>query len=830
MVLPLQPGEPGCFVCDRMAMAEDYEKLDERTASEPPQLPGLAGRVARLVHWAKKSRLNMAIAAALFVSVFGSIFATWSYLAHLAVDTHDEFTLEKALKALDDKRYERAKSIIGGMQQQGNVHLNLGGALYVLGAVKSAQAEAEWSDARKRALHLVAARYLEKARELGVPKGRESSARFLTGQSLILGNQPEQGIEILNKALLDQPEQATQIHALLTEAYRTIPEPDFRAALQHSQAVLEDPGRTPEQKRAAQIIHADILGQLGRIEDARQFLQVTSDENAQKAQIKSIIGRLAILEAERLAADNPERSLLTDQARRELSEAQQLDPLDSQLTRTTMYWIGKSYELEGNRIAAINQYDNLGKSYGDSPESMAAMLNKADLAREAGDLDQALAGYRTVLASVDDPVTYVNRLLPLSSLKKRLVRAYNDLVEKLEFEQVKALVDSLQPVFDLVETTELRAKAHSKWAAVEREEARQGAQGDAEKLLAESRYQHRAAGAAYELLAKLRYSSEEFTEDLWNAAENYFLGQSYSRAKRVLQDYLHHDARRRQALALLRLGQCELALGNNDAAIETLEECIEMHPGDAVVFQARLECAEAHLQKNEGDRAEELLHANLYYSNLDTPAQEWRDSLFLLGEHLHNSERYQEAIRVLDEAVIRYPNAPQALLSRYIIARSYHSASEEPARLAMEAKTESERRNSRKLRDDNLIEALANYSQVQRDLTLKGHVNSNELERLLLRNCYMMQGSVLFQLKRYDEARKAYAKISTLYQDEPFVLESFVHIANCYRRLNKPVKAKGTIEQAKLVLNRLPQDIDFKLTTNFSRDSWDLLLNEMSQW
>jgi TolA-binding protein len=94
----------------------------------------------------------------------------------------------------------------------------------------------------------------------------------------------------------------------------------------------------------------------------------------------------------------------------------------------------------------------------------------------------------------------------------------------------------------------------------------------------------------------------------------------------------------------------------------------------------------------------------------------------------------------------------------------------------------------------------------------------------------MMQGSVLFQLRRYEEARKAYANVSTLYQNEPFVLESFVHIANCWRRLNQPIKARGTIEQAKLVLQRLPPDTDFKIATNFDKQYWQILLSEMSKW
>jgi len=119
---------------------------------------------------------------------------------------------------------------------------------------------------------------------------------------------------------------------------------------------------------------------------------------------------------------------------------------------------------------------------------------------------------------------------------------------------------------------------------------------------------------------------------------------------------------------------------------------------------------------------------------------------------------------------------------------------------------------------------------VQRRITLEGRNVESALTKTLLRNCYMMQGSVLFQLRRYEEARKAYANVSTLYQHEPFVLESFVHIANCWHRLNQELNARQTIAQAKLVLERLPTDAKFEESTNFSRQQWALLLDEMAKW
>ena len=66
---------------------------------------------------------------------------------------------------------------------------------------------------------------------------------------------------------------------------------------------------------------------------------------------------------------------------------------------------------------------------------------------------------------------------------------------------------------------------------------------------------------------------------------------------------------------------------------------------------------------------------NLTGGSLTPASPEWRDSLFALGQLLHDSGRYEQAIAKLEEAVIRYPNAPQALMARYTIARSFHSAS-----------------------------------------------------------------------------------------------------------------------------------------------------------
>lgn len=813
-------------------MAEQPEtKTDEPSVEETASLKQrVRDRLILLQHWVSASRLRMAVAGSLALVTLIATFALWSYLAHLAVAPQDPVTIEMALAALDARDTDEAKNLIGRLQQQTVDVESLGGSLFVLGAAKEYEADKEWSAERRRAMHLVAARYLQKSQLLGPPAGRESQLLFLLGRSLIRGNQPYAGIPVLKKALRDENLPSTEIHSLLADAYLLIPDPDFKAALKHNEALLSYRMLSPEVRTESLLNRAEILGRLGRTDDAREALSGVGRSEKNLARIKLLAGRLAIAEGANFPLSSSEREERIASALSDFRETQRLDSLSGKLTRRAMYWIGKGYELQGNNVAAIKQYDHLSKLYGDTAEGLAATLTEADLDRDSGRTKKSLAGYRTVLETVDDPVTYSNPLLPLRDLRKRLSKAYQFYLRKGNFRNALTLVEQLEPVFSRIDVAELRAKSHEEWGQRKLNEANDAPRRQADDLYKEGRFHLRAAGRAFEDVARLRFATRRFPEDLWAAANNYFLGHSYTHATRVIEEYLHHESRRNNGLALLRLGQAKLALAKAPEAIAALTDCIELHPRDWVIFQARLECARAYMENGQSEKAEQLLLSNLAGDMLTPISPEWRDSLFALGYLLHDTGRYLEAIAKLEEAIKRYPESPQTILASYIIARSFHQAAEEPKEKLKLAKTENERQKNRKMLSYYLSEALGDYQNVQRTIALDSRGHNNELGRTLLRNCYLMQGSVLFQLKRYEEARKAYANISTLYQHEPFVLESFVQIANCWQRLNQPVKAKVTIEHAKQVLDRLPADTDFKVATNFNRQEWKLLLDQMGKW
>ena len=785
-------------------------------------------RLGGVIEWSRASRRNMIVAGCTTLGALAVVLAGWSYLAHLAVGLAEGVSVNAALEALDAGNYEQAKHIVGQLQDDAAPD-EFGNALYVMGAVKAKEADDEFSAARRRAMHLVAARYLQKAKSLGVDAQRESRLEFLLGRSLILGNQSSDGIALLESVLQEPGMPTGEVHELLAAAYLDAPVPNLQQALIHLENVLADEGLPERLKSLALRQRADVLLRLGRVEPARAAVAAVVEGEARPAEIELLTGRLRLLEATSSTAANDQAALL-DQADAALREAIQKDRNAGSTTRQAMYWLGQTYVARGQLEPAIEQFTRLANIYGDSPEGLAAILAAGDLFRETGDIERAQASYRSLLEMAPSPEAYANPLVPLTTMRKQLLAAQQGLVLAEHFEEAVSMLTQLEALFSRQEVVELEAKTLARWGESLLDPLRQTDEWRRDEDRKAGRFYMRSAGRAYEDLARLRAASRDFTDDLWAAAEGYFVGQSYSQAARLYQEYLLHESRSRNGLALLRLGQSDLAIGKYREAVDALSECVEMYPRSEVVFQARLEAARAYRELGEVAPAEELLLTNLFGDSLMTDSPEWRDSIFEIGRLYYDSGRFDEAIKSLQEAVERYPDDEKALLANYTIARASHRAAEAPAERMREAKTENEKQKNRQLMAEFLEQALATYGEVQRAITLAGGGDHNELHRMLLRNCYMMRGAVLFDLRRFDEAREAYSGLSSLYQNDPFVLEIQVQIASCLRRLNEPIKARLAIVQAQQLLASLPPNADFMSSTNFSRQQWELLLDQMAKW
>jgi tetratricopeptide (TPR) repeat protein len=165
------------------------------------------------------------------------------------------------------------------------------------------------------------------------------------------------------------------------------------------------------------------------------------------------------------------------------------------------------------------------------------------------------------------------------------------------------------------------------------------------------------------------------------------------------------------------------------------------------------------------------------------------------------------------------------VLARYRIAEAHRHAAKGPRKKLAITSIETTRVLLNRQIQQELGLALEEYGRLLAQLDQEQTTQQrNPLELLLVRNCYFERADVLFDLGRYDEALAAYSAASNRYQAEPEALEAYVQIAACYRRMDKPAEARGTLEQARVVLKRIRPDANFARTTRYNREEWGTLL------
>jgi tetratricopeptide (TPR) repeat protein len=519
-----------------------------------------------------------------------------------------------------------------------------------------------------------------------------------------------------------------------------------------------------------------------------------------------------------------------DEAVNNLQQAQQLDAEKTAVTRESSYHLGRGLQWQGHTDAALKQFGRTRQLYDTTFVGLAASLAEADLLRDSGDIEGAVLAYRRVLESFAAIPVYRSYVLPLSEMRERVMAALKEFVDRKKFAEALALIDRFPPLFSQAEQLELRAGTLEQWGTLLVNQSTINS-SDSEEARTRGQHHLRAAGLAFEQLAELRFATKFYTTDLWRGAENYFHGHSFTRTVGLLNEYLKYEPELRNAEALLRLGQAQLALGDYPACIAAFEECIEFSPLDGSAYQARIDCAKAYWHQGDTKRAERLLRDNLVGSALKPTSPEWKDSLFELGMLLHETGQHEEAIGTLEEAIERYPQDPQRLVAQYEIGESYRRWAKEALDGVEQARTTTEREKRKQLATERLNTALKHFEEVKVSITFKTHdIRSDPLLGTMLRNCYMLEGTVLFDLKKYKEAVEAFSNVASLYPDDPFVLETFVQIANCWRRRGRDDNARGAVQQARLALDRLPENADFTSTTALNREEWRLLLDDMSRW
>lgn len=748
----------------------------------------------------------------------------------------DTPTLDRAMDALDRGDYEEARRMAEALREGGlRPDDPLGAPSFLLGATAAYEADDAWQ-AEKEPLNLIAARYLEEARDLGFPPGRQGEGLYLLGRSLYLTGQMAASRIVLRKALEANPRRRTEIHRLLADAFLEDANPKLIEALEHNAIALADPTLGDDDRYQGLIQRAEILLRVGKTSECVETLAQIPPEAEHHVEAVVIRGRVLLSEARAVkhAAEPTEqdgrRALEKYRAAiKTLRLAQAHDTLSAQASRKAMYLIGVCYVEQGDARAALNQFGRTRRKYVRTPEATAAGFQIAELARRLGRDQEALVAYRQTLGTIGDVKQYSNPWLSLDDLRAGLLEARRHYRDAESFETCLELTRLFYPVFSRARMTELVAETYQLWGQSLLARADDLPLGKAAPLASKGRTQLRRAGRTFERLAEHRVTTSHYSDDLWDTAECYLEGQGYKEAVEALQEYLKSRPRRRHPQALVNLGEALLAVGRVDEAIAAFEECIEFHPRDAAGYRARLLAGQAYQEQGDVEAARALLEDNLSGEFLTPDSREWRDSLFSLGRMLHLTGKHEEAILRLEEAVERYPESPQAIEARYLIADSYRRRAKLTEAKLNEDLIESVRLAFSKQIAECLLAALDQYRHARDALSQREKTTELcQTEKSLLRNCCFSIGNALFDLGRDEEAIQAYTLATGRYPNEPATLEAYVQIVRAYHRLGKPGQARRTVEQAKVVLDRVGSQAEYKRTTIHGAEEWRGVLDSLA--
>lgn len=820
-----------------MPAVEELETREERVddASQRPKRLASSDTLRQARDWAAQNRLRAAMtigAAAISITavVVGGV---WVVSASQA---DQKVTLDEVLAALDSGSLTEAKEAADTLRNQRSASLDdIAGAVFALGVATALEADDTWHRDKSQK-SLLAARYLEEARSRGFPPGRRGQGLYLLGKSLFEGGRIPASRPFLAAALRTEPANREEIHRLLAGAYLEDSTPDLEKALHHNTLYLTGRKLAPAKHQEGLMQRARILLAMGKADECTATLQRIPTRSPLRAEATVLRGRVQMHQADAMKnATDPspqqlkETRLKYEEAIKTLQLAQGRDTLRNQATRKAMYLIGVCLKEIGDYRAALRQFVRTRQLFPETPEGMAASFEEADISRELGRDDDAVAGYRRALNSLEDPRTFSNPWIHVQEMQLRMLDAYEYYAKTQNYAVALALARLLHPLFPEVRALELTADVHRERGKALFAEAEGYAPGQAEPLVREGRRQFRKAGAIHARLAELLITTRRYPEHLWESGQDYMRGQSFTAAIGMLKEYLKDQARRRHPQALVMIGEAYLAQGKIEDAIEAFQECVDFHPRDAAAYQARLLASRALREKGEAAKAEKLLLENLAGEYLTPASQQWRESLFDLSELLYEEGRYDDARIRLDEAVARYPEDPRTLTARYLLAESRRRAATEIRDRLREDLTGSAhgqptqkltRLYEEALREFLTLRELLSDRQQSRNLTAA--------ERAILRNACFAIGEIELALGRYSRAIEAYSNATNRYQNAPEVLDAYVQIARAYRELGDSAQARGALEQAKAVLSRMKPEAAFTDTTNYDRAQWSELLDYLS--
>lgn len=327
-----------------------------------------------------------------------------------------------------------------------------------------------------------------------------------------------------------------------------------------------------------------------------------------------------------------------------------------------------------------------------------------------------------------------------------------------------------------------------------------------------------------------------YADSLWMAADSFDLAGDTDASIAAFNEYAEGfpgDARR--AEARFRLAQAHEARGGHEPASKLYRELIDTKSdhadasasgpfGDAsYVPLARTYLSDTD-PANDAE-AERLLRAVVDGSLGGMGSPNFREALVELGRLYYGARRYTEAIERLGESLQRFPEAPTAEATRYVLADAYRLEAKAIEATLREAMPDGRRRELRERRERWLRSALDLFEAVRAGLDAKDPRRATELERVRLRNASFYLGDCAFDLGDFAGAIRAYDTARERYQADPASLVAMVQIVNAYLEQGDTARAATANERAKRFYAGLPAEVWEDPNLPMTRRDWERWLD-----
>ncbi len=326
------------------------------------------------------------------------------------------------------------------------------------------------------------------------------------------------------------------------------------------------------------------------------------------------------------------------------------------------------------------------------------------------------------------------------------------------------------------------------------------------------------AGEAYLSLAEAQsLDPDGAAESLESAAESFDSAGMTERVIEVLarltRTYLGYS---RRATALRQLGQACQAARRYPEAVAAYEEAIETYPRLLAAHASMVPMAECLIAigGDSSKRGVEVLIGIVDASGekkwFGPEAKEYRDALLRLVEYYDRATEDEEpghlekAIVRLENAVALYPDDPQMVRLKFLLADAYRGSGlalrdQDLTGLAEDAVATMHREVRRRL-----ARAMEIYDQMISVLAAYDEPSLSDLERTYLRMSYLYRSDCLFELERYGEAIDSYNETVWRYEDLPAAISASMQIVHSYQRLGDIAEARAALERMGWLLRKIP--------------------------